>query len=916
MRSLARLLPFSRRDDVPVWLTRLLLRAGATLSGRRDRELRDELHLHLRLLEEEYAAEGLSPDEARQRARREFGNAAAFQQACHDLFSFRFVENFIQDLRYAIREIRRSPGFTCVAVMSLAVGIGSLTTTFSIIDAFMLRGLPVHEPDRLVAVSTAESARWGSWSYAAFTRWRESPDRLFDAAAASDVREYDVRLLGSDQPSEVRVTLVSSNYFEVMGAEVRVGRALTDADEISRGTEPVAMISDAFWERWFGRTPDILMKSIDVQGRSYAIVGVAAKPFSGHAVGQPADVWIPLVRQPELMPGSPNLLEGRGALETKWLKVVGRLRANIRVREATVLANLIYQRFIAAKVTEFGETSPEVVRDRKQVVSLLSATTGFAPERARYARPLMFLSGITALVFLVACANFTNLMVARTERRRREFAIRLALGGGRGRLIRQSMAECALLAVVAGTLGLLLAQWATTAALRQFAAMIIPIELSLELDVRVLAFAAGAVAAVVGFGLVPCILQAGSAGASAVYQNTHAYGAGRTRAIAGRIVLIAQMAMCVILLIGAGLLLRTVMNLRSQELGFDRNVLLVPISSHQAGYTDEAAAILVTRIRERLSAVPGVQTVAVSGAALLDVTNYWIDDSTQLSTDRGMALPGTRWTAASVGPDFFKAVGISILHGRGFIDQDGRPPYDAVIINRSLATLLYGNENPLGRRLRMNPRSPMLSVVGIASDAKQTSPRDRGMGVIYEPVRGYGRVVLAIRTAGSPAAIAPVVAHQIGSLASDLSMDKVRTIAEVLDAAIAQERLMSGIALVLAALVIATGCVGLYALMSCDVAQRTHELGVRLTLGATSGSVALLILRDVVKLVLPSLIIGIPLGVIASRPLASQLYGVASTDPWTLTSVALLLTVFALVATVRPALTASRIDPIALLRSE
>jgi predicted permease len=616
------------------------------------------------------------------------------------------------------------------------------------------------------------------------------------------------------------------------------------------------------------------------------------------------------------MTGSSNLLEGRAASDVRWLKVVGRLRPNTGVREASGLANVAYQGFIAAKATEFGENGPDVVKDRKQVVSLLSATTGFAPERSRYARPVLILSGITALVFLVACVNFANLMVARTERRRREFSIRLALGGGRGRLIRQSLAECTLLAGIAGTLGLLLAEWATTAALRQFAALIIPIELTLELDARILAFAAGSVAAAVGFGLLPCILQAGSVGASAVYENTRTHGSGRRRAMGGRIVLVAQMAMCVILLIGAGLLLRTVMNLRSQELGFDRNVLLVPISPRQAGYADEAAAILVGRIRERLAAVPGVQAVAISGPALLDASNYWIDDSQQLSTDRGMVLPGARWTAASVGADFFDAVGISTLHGRGFTDQDARPPSDAVIINRSLATSLFGHENPVGSRLRMNPRGPMLSVVGVVSDAKQTSPRDRGMGVIYVPVRGYGRIVLAIRTAGPPSAIAPVVAHQIGSLASDLAIGKVRTIAEVLDAAIAQERLMSGIALVLAALVIATGCVGLYALMSYDVAQRTHELGVRLTLGATSGSVAILILRDGVKLVLPSLIIGIPLGVIASRPLSSQLYDVPSTDPWTLTSVALLLTVVAFVATIRPALAASRIDPIGLLRSE
>jgi predicted permease len=616
------------------------------------------------------------------------------------------------------------------------------------------------------------------------------------------------------------------------------------------------------------------------------------------------------------MPGSRNVLEGRAALEAKWLRVLGRLRPGIGIQEASVSATLIHQRFVLAKASEFGESNPDVARDRKQVVSLLTARTGFAPERARYARPMMILSGITLLVFLVACANFTNLMVARTERRRREFAIRLALGGGRGRLVRQSMAECALLAVVAGTLGLLFAGWATATAMKQFAVLIIPIELSLELDARILAFAAASVAIAALSGLLPCLRQVRSLVGSSVYQSTHAQGSARTRTIAGRIVLIAQMAICAMLLIEAGLLLRTVINLRAQELGFDRNVLLVSVSPQRAGYADDAGVMLVKRIKERLSAVPGIQAVGVSGPALLDITNYWIDDSQLLSTDDGVVLPGARWTQASVGPDFFNAVGISILHGRGFNDQDAEPPHDAIIINRSLATFLYGNGDPLGRRLRMTPRSPMLSVVGIVSDAKQTSPRDRGMGVIYAPMRGNGAVVFAVRTAGRPSDLAPVIAHQISAVASDLPIDKVRTITDVLDAAIAQERFMSGIALVLAALVVAIGCVGLYALMSYDVAQRTHELGVRLTLGATSGSVAILILRESVKLVLPALMIGIPVGVIASRPLSSQLYDVASTDPWTLTAVALLLTVFALVATVRPALTASRIDPIALLRSE
>jgi predicted permease len=380
--------------------------------------------------------------------------------------------------------------------------------------------------------------------------------------------------------------------------------------------------------------------------------------------------------------------------------------------------------------------------------------------------------------------------------------------------------------------------------------------------------------------------------------------------------LVAQLGACTVLLIGAGLLYRTVSNLRSQDLGFDRNVLLVSMSPVQAGYAEQAAVMLLQRIRERLSAVPGIQTVGISGPALLDFTNYWIDGSRNLTTDRGEVLPDARWTFADVGPGFFDAVGMSIVNGRAFEERDAQPPADAVVINRSLAAVLFGHESAIGRRFRMNPRGPMKSVIGVVNDAKQTSPRDRAMGVVYLPMRGFNHVVLAVRTAGPPADAADVVRHQIGSIAGDLPIEQVRTIADVLDTAIAQERLMSAISLFLAAMVIAIGCVGLYALMSYDVEQRTHELGVRLALGATTRNVVTMVLRDSAGLVLPGLAIGVPLGIAASRPLSSQLYGVRTDDPWTLATVALVLVGVALLATFRPAQKASRIDPIALLRSE
>ncbi len=901
---------------MPGWLTRFILRARATVSARHDRELRDELDLHLQLLEEEYAAQGMRPEAARQRARRDFGNATRFQERSHDLFSFRLLEDFAQDVRYAVREMRRSAAFTSIAVLSLAVGIGAVTATFAVVDAFMLRGLPVHDPERLVAFSTSGSRDWGRWPYAAFLRWRDSPDAPFEVAASSDVRPHDVPLRGSGVRGEVRVSLVSGNYFQVIGADVALGRSLADADAAAPGTAAVAVISDAFWERWFGSAPDVLAKTIDLNGVSYGVVGVARKGFTGHSVGHPSDVWIPLTMQSALMPGTQGLLEDRWGTGVPWLRIIGRLGAGVSVEQAAASATLIRHRFIADKAAELGENSREVVRDRRDALSLLRATTGYAPERARYARPVMILSGITVLVLLVACANFTNLMLARSERRRREFVIRLAIGGGRWRLIRQLGTECVVLAVVAGLIGLLFASWATTVTLKQFAVMIEPVEFALELDARVLAFAGGCVAMVIAFGLWPCTRPARSAALASVYQAANASGRARSRVLAGRVMLVVQLAACTVLLIGAGLLLRTVTNLRSQELGFDRNVLLVSVSPGQSGYSEQAATMLLQRVRERLSALPGILAVGTTGSTLLDHTNYWIDRTKVLTTDRGVVVPDARFTFADVGPGFFEAVGMSLVDGRTFEDRDALPPADAVVINQSLARFLYANESPIGRRFRMHPNSPMSSVVGVVNDAKQTSPRDRAMGVVYRQMRGANHVVLAVRTADDPADAVDVVRHQLGSIAADLPIEKVRTIGDVLDQAIAQERLMSAISLFLSAMVIAIGCVGLYALMSYDVEQRTRELGIRLALGATSANVVTLVLRGCAALVLPGLAIGVPLGIAASRPLATQLYGVQPGDPLTVAAVALVLGVVALVATLRPAQRASRIDPIALLRSE
>ena len=529
--------------------------------------------------------------------------------------------------------------------------------------------------------------------------------------------------------------------------------------------------------------------------------------------------------------------------------------------------------------------------------------------REQFARPLTFLAVITALVLVVACTNFTNLMFARAEARRREFLIRLALGGGQWRLIRESAAECLALAAIAGALALLFASWATSMAMSLVSALE-PLDFAIGLNARVLAFAGACVIAAAAFGLWPCMRLVRSTVISSVHHRTGTAGA---RPVANRIMLIGQLVVCAILMFGAGLLLRTVINLRTQDLGYERDVLLIPIAAERPGRPPDAASALVEDLRQRIATIPGVQAAGVFGSALLDYRAYWVDGSERLRTDRGEAAAGTKWTFAFAGPGFFDAVGMRAVQGRP-LSEAGHA--GEVAINESLARALFGNADPIGRQLAMNPKEPMLTIVGVMKDARQISPRDRGVGVAYLPIRRYGRVTLAVRLASPSLAQAASVRQQAQTILGDVQAGPMTTISQELERSIARERLTSGIALFLAVLVVAIGCVGIYALMTYDVTRRQREFGVRLALGATAGRLVATVLRDGAAIVAPALAIGLPAQLATSRLLASQLYGVDARDPWTLSSVAVLLSVVAMGAAFRPARLASRIDPMALLRHE
>jgi predicted permease len=898
------------RPDVLHWLRRFRLRVRATFWGERDRELRAELQFHLRSLEDEYTQQGLTADEARRRARHEFGNPATLQDASHDLFAFRPIEDLGHDFRHAWRETRRSAAFTAVAVISLAVGISAAAATFVIVDAAIVRPLPVRLPQQLVAF-TMDGRDWARWSYSAFLRWRYAPSRLADVAASAETEEIDLRP-GGTSADTARVSLASGNYFEVLGADVSMGRRLTEED--AREDRPVVVISDAFWRRRFGRSSDVLAKAIDLRGVRYDIVGVARRGFTGHQTGYPVDVWAPLARNSSIRPGTSALLDVSPANDTRWLTVIGRLHPDVNLAQASAAAELARQTYVSDQADLRGDSHPTVVRDRSSRVQLVPGARGDSRLRHdRLRRPLLILAGISALVLLVAYANFMNLMLARSESRRRELSIRVALGASGWRVIRQSAAESVLLVSGAAAMALIVTAWVNRAS-HALVVSVLAADLDLTLGLRQAALicVASALAAVCGLWT-----SAGRARANAWVAGTSGpLAAGSSRAMGARRVLLAgQLALCVVLLIGAGLLLRTVLNLRSQDLGLDRSALLVPVSIDR-GEVHGSAEAAVAVMRARLAAIPGVQAVGLSGAALLDFTAYWIDGSQRLTTDRGVALAGVRWTFAAVGEGFFDASGMTLVRGREFTSADTASDANVVVLNHTLARFLFGAADPIGRRIALHPRSPMQTVIGIVNDARQVSPRDRGIGVVYQRMRTFGQVTFAVRPVRNANANPAFIARHAESIAAEALAGRVRSVSEVLDRAIVQERVMSGVALVLAVLVVAVGCVGVYALMSYEVTRRTHELGVRFALGASRAQVVAIVLRDAMTIVCAALVCGLPLGVAASRVFSSQLYGVTPADPWTLSAVAVALVAVTIAAASKPARAAAQIDPLVLLRHE
>jgi predicted permease len=720
---------------------------------------------------------------------------------------------------------------------------------------------------------------------------------------------------------------VSGDYFSILGVRAALGRTLLPSDDVS-GASAAAVISYGYWTRRFGRVPSVVGRSITLNGVSFTVAGVAPPEFFGVQPGTSIDVWIPLHTQPQVDARWADPKEGSKftAPGDWWVVMMGRLKPGINARQAQAAVDVIVRQNVLAlgpQKKRFEGISLDPPR-----VELAPASKGLDNLRREFSRPLFVLMGVVSLVLLIACANVGNLLLARATVRQKEIAVRLALGAGRRRLIRQLLTESVLLASVGGVLGVFLAYWASGILLAFMSSGSDPIALHVTPNLRVLGFTEGiSVLTGILFGLAPALRGTRLSLTPALKQGAGSragWHRGHLRPGLGRSLVVSQVAMCLLLLMGAGLFVRTLVNLQHQSLGFDaRNLLLFRLDPLQAGYQADKLPGFYQELQRRLAALPGVQSVSVSENTLIN-GGAWID---------GILIQGytpkpsdgndgqiVAWLNP-VGSGFFATMGIPVVLGRAIDDRDAPSAPKVAVINQTLARQCFGGSSPVGHRLGGfgNSKPSDFQIVGVVGDAKYGALRDKvppTVFIAYAQNPDPGPTSIEVRTAGDPKQWMSAVRGAVQSLDRNLPLFDFKTQTEQIDQATFQERLFARLSSFFGLLALALACVGLYGMMSYAVARRTNEIGIRMALGAEREGIRRMVLREVMTLAALGIVIGVPAVLAASRLVATMLYGLKPTDPWTIVSATSVLVVVALLAGYLPARRASRVDPMVALRYE
>ncbi len=926
----------------------MLKKLRGLFSRNQEDDANDELRFHLEKEVEQNIARGMSPSEARRRALIAFGGVQQTRESLREVHRSRLFESFLQDVRYGWRMLRKSPAFTVIAVLTLALGIGANTAIFSLIDAVLFRSMPIPDPQSLMVFQWQANHGPKTHSYRTFGECNDQSNPAHPAGcslplpffkevqAQTSVFSHLAAFTGGEQldlssngsAKMVRGEFVSGDYFGTLGVHPYLGRFMAPAED-SPEAPAVAVLNYGFWQSSFGGSATAIGKTVRLNGTPFTIIGVAEPKFDALTLSNKYDLWVPLAQHNKVVP---HWNAKQDLMDSWWLIIIGRVKDGTPVAQAQAAVSLMFRNEMlkGAKPIFKTEYAPGI--------KLASAAQELGGSQDDTLKPLYIMMLCVGVVLLIACANVAGLLLARSTARQREIAVRLALGAKRSRLVLQLLTESLMLSLMGGLLGLLLAVWgARLLMVLVSAGSFNPPVFSPQVDWRVLGFTAG-VSLLTGivFGLAPALrgsdigltssLKSGDGGLSG---GMHAK---KHRITLGGALVAVQMALAIVVLVTAGLLVRTLSNLKNLDPGFDtHSLLLFGIDPRLAGYKGPEVDNLYRDLQAKFSALPAVTSVSYSWQPLLNgglsTTSFLKPGAASSSKEKVDA------DELSIGPNFFATLRVPFLSGHDFTlvdfaaatansgDKPGQSP-TPVIVNKSFVRSYFPNINPLGERFGDHEptepgedKSAGYRIVGTVSDAKYNSLRREVKPTFYTPNIG-GDAFFELRTATDPAAMIPAIRNIVSHENQDLALFRIATQSQAIDRQVFSERLTAQLSSFFGLLALVLACLGLYGLLSYEVMRRTREIGIRMAIGAQSHNVVRLVVGKAVALIIAGAAIGIAVALGVTRFMSSFLYGVKAGDPITLLAVAVLLAVVALAACYIPARRATKVDPLVALRYE
>jgi predicted permease len=914
------------------WILRTISKLGGLFrQAESDREFSDEVETHIELLTVRFVDQGMTREEAAWAARRQFGNAALLEQRHREARAWLWVTTVFKDIRHGMRMLAKSPGITAMAIASLALGIGANTAIFTVAKSALFDALAVSHPEQLQLLAYAQVDRsviendWGdfytdargrtilaSFSGPVYKQLQRQSQNIGELFAFADLSQFEHLSATIDGHADVvTAELVSGNFFQSMSVETALGRPIEPSDDSLPGSGAVAVISDAFWQRRFARSPSVIGKTVDVNLTPITIVGVAPPGFTGASHVQTAqDLFMPISIQPVIFPREKGSLLSDP--DTWWLQIMLRLKPGVfRDNALASLALSLDQAVRATMVVAKDRTVPPLL--------LLPGGRGWNYAEQELEHPMPLLLVIAGLVLLLACVNVANLLLARFSSRHREISVRMALGAGRIRIARQMLTESLCLSTMGGAVGLLLGYLGRNILPRLFSTSWGPLALNTRFDWRVFAFTlAISVLTGIGFGVGPA-WQAASASANSGLKDGAKTVTYRRKGLAGKALVVVQVALCMLLLVSAGLFVRTLANLEAINPGFNKNgLLLFTIQPPAQRYPARTNVEVLHRIEERIASLPGVETVTLSREALLGESG---SNSEFLLDGQTKASEGNRYISFnSVGRDFFTTMEIPVLYGRSFDVSDTSTSRAVAVISRSLAEKEFAGKNPLRAFFRRKEGGEAIQIVGVCADAKYAWIRDDGPPIFYvlytQEKDPRGSMTFEVRTHGNPLNLAGAVRSAVESVDKDLPLIEVRTQQQQIDAALAPERSFATVTSGFGILAVLLASIGVYGVIAAGVSRRVNEIGVRMALGARAAQVLRMVMGEALGLAFAGIGTGLCAALLLTRFLTSRLFGLKPSDPLTLAGAAFLLLIAAILASCGPARRASRIQPVQALRHE